>query len=203
MRSVDGQELKLPTWEQFSNEDPPDERATEQMLIGVSTRKYARSLEPLPEDLDAFGTSKSAVSRRFVKQTTAQVEEFFAARSIPLLVCADARRRSRCRACPLVAVGIDEQGYKHVLGMREGASENAVSAVNFCVICASAECRQSAVCLWFSTAARHPARPYAKSSGSAHHPALPRSQRKKRHRADSQRAGAERPPHNAAGLRQS
>ena len=42
----------------------------------VSTRKYARSLEPLPDDVDAFGTSKSAVSRRFVKQTTAQVEEF-------------------------------------------------------------------------------------------------------------------------------
>jgi len=73
VRSVDGQELKLPTWEQFSREDPLDARATEQMLIGVSTRKYARSLEPLPDDVDAFGTSKSAVSRRFVKQTTAQV----------------------------------------------------------------------------------------------------------------------------------
>ena len=67
VRSVDGQELKLPTWEQFSNEDPLDQRATEQMLVGVSTRKYARSLEPLPDDLDSFGTSKSAVSRRFVR----------------------------------------------------------------------------------------------------------------------------------------
>ena len=67
VRSVDGQERKLPTWEQFSNEDPLDQRATEQMLVGVSTRKYARSLEPLPDDLDSFGTSKSAVSRRFVR----------------------------------------------------------------------------------------------------------------------------------------
>ena len=43
VRSVEGQELKLPTWEQFSNEDPIDQRATEQMLVGVSTQKYARS----------------------------------------------------------------------------------------------------------------------------------------------------------------
>ena len=34
--------------------------------------------------------------------------------------------------------GIDEQGYKHVLGMREGALKMQSPAVNFCVICASA-----------------------------------------------------------------
>ena len=32
-----------------SSRDPLDERALEQMVLGVSTWRYARSLEPLPE----------------------------------------------------------------------------------------------------------------------------------------------------------
>ena len=118
VRSVDGQELKLPTWEQFSSEDPLDQRATEQMLIGVSTRKYARSLEPLPDEIDEFGTSKSAVSRRFVKQTTAQVEEFLRRPLDSLRLCVLMLDGVHvAEHVLLVAVGIDEQGNKHVLGM--------------------------------------------------------------------------------------
>ncbi len=140
VRSVDGQELHLPTWEQLSREDPLDARATEQMLFGVSTRKYARSLEPLPNDIDAFGTSKSAVSRRFVKQATAQVEEFLRRPLDSLRLCVLMLDGVHvAEHVLLVAVGIDEQGNKHVLGMRS-------AAVSCCVICTSAECRQSAVC---------------------------------------------------------
>jgi putative transposase len=46
------------------------------MLVGVSTRRYARSLEPLPEDLPSRGTSRSAVSRRFVAATERQMAEW-------------------------------------------------------------------------------------------------------------------------------
>ena len=128
VRSVQGQELTLPTWEQFSREDPLDQRATEQMLVGVSTRKYARSLEPLPAEVDAFGTSKSAVSRRFVKQTTAQVQEFLARPLDALKLCVLMLDGVHvAEHVLLVAVGIDEQGNKHVLGVREGATENTVS----------------------------------------------------------------------------
>ena len=45
------------------------ERAMEQMVLGVSTRRYARSLEPLPEAVTVRGVSKSAVSERFVYGT--------------------------------------------------------------------------------------------------------------------------------------
>ena len=44
------------------------------MLIGVSTRKYGRSLEKVPEEVKTKGTSRSAVSRRFVAATTAQFD---------------------------------------------------------------------------------------------------------------------------------
>ena len=39
------------------------------LVIGVSTRKYRRSLEKVPADVVERGTSKSAVSRRFVAAT--------------------------------------------------------------------------------------------------------------------------------------
>jgi hypothetical protein len=45
------------------------------MLVGVATRKYARSLEPTPPEVEARGTSKSAVSRRFVAATAAKLKE--------------------------------------------------------------------------------------------------------------------------------
>src|SRR5262249_40446338 len=41
VRTADGREVTLPTWERFSREDPLSKRSTEQMLVGVSTRKYA------------------------------------------------------------------------------------------------------------------------------------------------------------------
>jgi len=68
------QEVPLATYQQFQAEDPLTERAMEQMLVGVSTRKYARSLEPLVPSVEESGTSKSAVSRHFVARTEAQLE---------------------------------------------------------------------------------------------------------------------------------
>src|SRR5438128_1114013 len=61
-REKDGRELTLPTWKQYSNEDPLAGRMYEQMILGVSTRKYGRSLESLPTKVEALATSKSEVS---------------------------------------------------------------------------------------------------------------------------------------------
>ena len=75
-RTIDGREVELPTWTAYAAEDPLHERALEQMLIGVSTRNYARSLEPTPDELVTRGTSRSAVSRRFVAATEKQMAEW-------------------------------------------------------------------------------------------------------------------------------
>src|SRR5690349_750968 len=58
----DGHEIPLDTWCQLGSSDPLDMRALEQMAIGVATRRYARSLETLPDGVETRGTSKSAVS---------------------------------------------------------------------------------------------------------------------------------------------
>ncbi len=125
-RSVDGRELGLPTWEQFQSEDPLRGRAYEQMVIGVATRKYERSLEQV--GVRSRGTSKSAVSRRFVAATAAKVE---AELEWPLgelklaVLMIDGIHFGE--HVVLVALGIDESGRKHTLGMREGATENAAT----------------------------------------------------------------------------
>ena len=77
----DGTEVPLPTVRAFTDADPLNRRVVDQMLIGVATRQYARSLEPLGADVTTRGTSKSAVSRRFVAQTQAQLDAW---RATPL-----------------------------------------------------------------------------------------------------------------------
>lgn len=72
-------EVPLPTFQTMAQTDPLDRRVVERMLVGVATRQYARSLEPLGEAGASRGTSKSAVSRRFVARTRAQLETWQAA----------------------------------------------------------------------------------------------------------------------------
>ncbi len=47
----------------------------EQMVLGVSTWRYARSREPLTETIAVRGASKSAVSERFVYGTERKLAE--------------------------------------------------------------------------------------------------------------------------------
>jgi putative transposase len=70
---AEGREVPLPTFQAMADVDPLNRRVVEQMLVGVATRRYARSLEPVPAALRSRGTSKSAVSRRFVAKTAAQL----------------------------------------------------------------------------------------------------------------------------------
>lgn len=127
-RTIDGQEVRLPSWSAFSAEDPLHDRALEQMLVGVSTRRYARSLEALPADLPARGTSRSAVSRRFVAATERQISEWLgrdlSAIDLTVLMLDGVYVQDHVM---LVALAIDPEGEKHVLGVREGATENAAA----------------------------------------------------------------------------
>jgi transposase-like protein len=127
-RTLDGEELQLPSWAAFAAEDPLNDRAVNQMLVGVSTRRYARSLEPLAAPLPERGTSRSAVSRRFVAATEKQMGEWLGS-DLTKLDLAVLMVDGICIAdhVLLVALGIDSDGKKHVLGVREGATENAAA----------------------------------------------------------------------------
>ena len=73
VRSKEGQEVELPSFVFAANQDPLDRHALTSVSCGISTRKYARSLEPLSEDIAERSTSKSAISRRYVAMTTKQM----------------------------------------------------------------------------------------------------------------------------------
>ena len=122
----DGAEVPLPTFQLMAGEDPLNRRVVEQMLLGVATRRYARSLEPLPATMSGRGTSKSAVSRRFVAKTTAQLTAW---RSTALdrldLVALLIDGVHIGEHCIVVALGIDHTGAKHALGVWDGSTENA------------------------------------------------------------------------------
>lgn len=125
VRSVEGNEVALETWERFSQADPLTPRAVEQMVLGVSTRKYRRSIEPAPPGVATRGTSKSAVSRRFVAATRERLGETMSRDLGALSLCAVMIDGIHVGDhLVLIALGVDERGEKHVLGLYEGATEN-------------------------------------------------------------------------------
>src|SRR5579864_1243645 len=127
-RSIEGRELRLPSWREWSARDPLEQRAVEQMVVGVSTRGYARSLEPLPAAVAVRGISKSAVSARFVYGTERKLAELMSRELRDLqLVALMIDGVHFGEHVVLAAVGVDERGDKHVLGLREGATENAAA----------------------------------------------------------------------------
>lgn len=122
---TEGEEVALPTFQAFADTDPLNRRVVEQMLVGVATRQYGRSLEPTGAAIRTRGTSKSAVSRRFVAKTAAQLDAW---RSTALdeldLVALVMDGVQVSEHCIVVALGIDATGRKHALGLWEGSTEN-------------------------------------------------------------------------------
>jgi transposase-like protein len=98
------------------------------MVLGVSTRRYARSLEPLPSTVSVRGVSKSAVSERFVYGTERKLAELMSRELGKLSFTAlfiDGVHFGEHLV--LAALGVDDHGEKHVLGLREGATENSAA----------------------------------------------------------------------------
>ena len=124
-RTAEG-ELSLASFRWAAARDPLDTHTMEAIAAGVSTRKYWRTLERVPASVTEHATSSSAVSRRFVALSSRRMHEFL---SRPLgelgirVVLIDGKVFRE--HCLLIALGLDIQGRKHVLGLREGSTENA------------------------------------------------------------------------------
>ena len=120
------QEVPLSTFQTMAQTDPLRRRTVEQRLVGVSTRGYARSLEPLPADIPSRSVSKSAVSRRFVAKTASQLAAWQATPLDELdLVGLLLDGVHIGEHCVVVALGVGADGTKHALGLWEGSTENA------------------------------------------------------------------------------
>src|SRR6516165_39527 len=124
-----GAELELPSWMAIQKADLLSRWAFNQMLIGVATRKYARSVRLPDGDLAGEAkraTTKSSVSRRFVALSTAKLKKWLAAdlSELDLLVIQIDGLHVGDHVL-VAAIGIDVAGDKHVLAVALGATENA------------------------------------------------------------------------------
>ena len=105
-------------------EGPLRDRLGEILLSGVSARKNERVV---PEMAASCGISKSSVSRQFKAASAAKLQALCDRRfeALDLLVIYIDGVRSGPHHV-IGAIGVDAEGRKHVLGLREGATENAV-----------------------------------------------------------------------------
>ena len=117
------QEVRLKSYEAMRQTEGFSEQLLGQSLAGLSARRYRETVVGAAQ---AFGVSPSAVSERLVEATTRKLQEFrerpledFA----PFAVFLDTVHRGGTAF--VVALGLDTNGQKRVLGFWEGASENA------------------------------------------------------------------------------
>jgi putative transposase len=132
VRTADGTaEVAVPAYEAFASADLLEGMALEKMLGKLSTRRYGLGLEPVGEATTkaAKGTSKSAISRRFVAATAKALDELMTADLSGLELAAlmiDGVHFGE--HCCVVALGIGTDGTKHPLALAEGSTENATLA---------------------------------------------------------------------------
>ncbi len=117
----------MATYAHFADRDPLTAVVLEQMLAGVSTRRFSRTRGPVGQDIvDAErSTSKSAVSREFVGRTGEHLKALMA-RSLAdvrlaALMLDGLELKGRC--C-VVALGVTTDGVKVPLGQWDGSTEN-------------------------------------------------------------------------------
>ena len=137
VRTADGAaELPVPAYELFASTEILDAMALERMLGTLSTRRYGLGLEPVGSEVaaSATGTSKSAVSRRFVAATERALAELMAADLSGLdLVALMVDGVHFAEHCCVVALGIGADGSKHPLALAEGSTENAALVTDLLV----------------------------------------------------------------------
>ena len=127
-RAGESGEVEVPAYTALQADQGLADRMLELVMNGVSTRRYA---SVLPEMADQVGISKSEVSREIIEAGTRVLKEL-AERDLSaldvLVVYVDGIVFGDYHV--LAAVGVDATGSKHVLGLREGGSENATVATS-------------------------------------------------------------------------
>jgi putative transposase len=123
VRTTDDKEVRLGSYEMFHRGEPLTETVWAKLMLGLSTRKYGQAVREFSE---AYGLEKSAISEHFIEASREKLKAMME------------RRLDKARLCALLidatpfegqqtvaALGIDEYGRKSILGVRQGATENA------------------------------------------------------------------------------
>jgi transposase-like protein len=119
-----GAEVTVPAYTAMQQGAGLREKLAALLMRGVSTRAYA---EVIPSMAETCGVSRSSVSREFVEASEEALRTLCERRFEDtefLILYIDGVHAGGHQV--IVAVGVDSQGDKHMLGLAEGATENAV-----------------------------------------------------------------------------
>jgi len=124
VRSRNGKEVELSIYGNLQREDAMPEAVLRRMVRGVSCRDYEGVVDLARE---GFGVKRTSVSRAFVKASSQQLEALAQRRFEGIRFAAifidgvdfDGEMM-------IVVLGLENDGSKRILGLRQGASENTV-----------------------------------------------------------------------------
>jgi transposase-like protein len=123
VRSTEEREIRLGSYEMFHRSEPLTETVWEKLMLGLSTRKYG---EAVREFTDAYGLEKSAVSEHFIEASRTKLKELMERRLEKRKFCALLIDATPFEGQQMIAaLGIGHDGIKAILGIRQGATENA------------------------------------------------------------------------------
>ncbi|MCU1236703.1 MAG: Transposase [Candidatus Solibacter sp.] len=123
VRTTDDKEVRLGSYEMFHRGEPLTETVWEKLMLGLSTRNYGQAIRQFTE---AYGLEKSAVSEHFIEASRTKLKKMMERRLDKTRLCALLIDATPFQGQQMVAaLGIDEYGRKMILGIRQGATENA------------------------------------------------------------------------------
>jgi transposase-like protein len=123
VRTTDDQEVRLGSYEMFHRGEPLTETVWEKLMLGLSTRKYGRAVREFAE---AYGLEKSAISEHFIEASREKLKAMMERRLDKVRLCALLIDATPFAGQQMVAaLGISQDGRKTILGIRQGATENA------------------------------------------------------------------------------
>jgi len=123
VRSQDGQEAELQRYEALQSDGARQRAVLKRVLAGVSSRKYEQAVEAF---CDSYGIAKSSVSQTFIRASKQALKELCERELSELDLVGIIIDGIEFRGhLVVVSVGVDSSGRKHILGLWEGATENA------------------------------------------------------------------------------
>jgi putative transposase len=123
VRSTEDREIRLGSYEMFHRGEPLTETVWEKLMLGLTTRKYGDAVRQFTE---AYGLEKSAVSEHFIEASRVKLKHLMERRLEKKKFCALLIDATPFEGQQMVAaLGIGYDGTKMILGIWQGATENA------------------------------------------------------------------------------
>lgn len=123
LRGKDGGEIRLGTYELFQQTHNLEDQVWWKMLRGLTTRNYPLVTRSFAK---AYGIEKSTISERFIQASREKLKALMERPLGELKLCAILIDGTPFKGRQMIAaIGVGNDGQKTVLGLREGATENA------------------------------------------------------------------------------